>query len=70
MPDGAADTQIGTRKPQEVTFDFEGQLVTLIDTPGFADLGRRDEEVLEDIARHLVEMYGDGLLLEIGRAHV
>lgn len=64
VPDGAANLQAGTRRPQEVTFRFEGHVVTLIDTPGFQDSKREDEDILEHIAKYLAERYGNGLLLD------
>lgn len=47
-----------------MTFRFEGQVVTLIDTPGFGDPGRKDEDILEHIAKFLAERYGSGLFLD------
>lgn len=64
VPDGAANPHAGTHRPQEATFRFEGQVVTLIDTPGFQDPERDDEDVLEHIAKYLAERYGNGLLLD------
>lgn len=47
-----------------MTFRFEGQVVTLIDTPGFGDPEREDEDVLEHIAKYLAENHEKGLLLD------
>jgi len=38
-------------------FTLDGQLVTLIDTPGFSDTGKSDTDILKSIAKLLAKRY-------------
>lgn len=42
---------------------IDGQLVTLLDTPGFDDSGRDDAEILQYIGLHLKAAYDNNILL-------
>ncbi|EMD32106.1 hypothetical protein CERSUDRAFT_162189 [Gelatoporia subvermispora B] len=42
------------------TFSFDGQLVTLVDTPGFDDTTRSQADILKEIQTFLTTTYGKG----------
>ena len=57
------DTYAGTQDISASTVQVSGEVVTLIDTPGFDDTERSDADILESISVYLLETYARKILL-------
>jgi len=65
-----ANVQIGnglqscTSSVECVTFDLDGQAVSLVDTPGFDDTNKSDTEILKLVSEWLAQTYENGIRLK------
>ncbi|ORZ12598.1 P-loop containing nucleoside triphosphate hydrolase protein, partial [Lobosporangium transversale] len=51
------DLESCTQNIEPITCEIDGELVTILDTPGFDDTKRSDTQVLTDVAEYLAVLY-------------
>jgi hypothetical protein len=50
-----------TQEVQSYKFEHDGKVYSIVDTPGFNDTYRSDNEVLKELADWLLKSYQDGV---------